>query len=439
MKEEFLHFIWKNRLFGEALPETCTGKHLEVISPGEYNRDAGPDFFNSRIKLDMTEWAGNVEMHINASDWYRHRHHLDHRYDNIVLHVVVNNDTPVETASGIVPETYIITWKKPVEERYSELLNNSRVIACGDHLDRIPSFSIRHWVSRMAVERIEDKIGKLKEVLISTNNSWDETLYRLLARYFGLKVNSAPFYLLACHLPLKIIRKHADNRLQVESLLYGQAGMLDPGVFENAIYDDYYYELGREYRILRQKYSLKPIEPWLWKYHRLRPANFPTIRISQLAGLLSSGRSMFSDVKNCRSADDLSGIFISQASEYWNNHYLFGSYRRGNVKRTGEIMLNLLLINTIIPLLFLYGKETGKQEYCTRATDLLDNIPAETNRITREWSETGIIPCSALESQGLIHLREKYCKNRLCLHCQCGSKLISLGKDIDPQAGYILE
>jgi len=439
MKEEFLHFIWKNRLFGEVPPVTISGYQLEIIEPGDYNRDAGPDFFNSRIKLGQTEWAGNVEMHINASDWFRHRHNLDHGYDNVILHVVVNNDLEVKTASGLIPETYIISWDKNVEERYLDLLNNSCVIACRDIIRQIPPFSIRHWISRIAIERIEEKITRLREVLKSTGNNWDETLYRLLARYFGLKVNSAPFYLLACHLPLRIIRKHADNRLQVECLFYGQAGMLEPGVFENEILDDYYLDLQKEYKVLRQKYSLRPVDSWLWKYHRLRPANFPTIRISQLAGLLCTGKSMFSEVKSCRSIDELSRLFISQASDYWNNHYVFGHYKRGRVKKTGGIMLNLLLINMVIPLLFLYGRETGKHEYCTAAADLLDEIPPEENRIIREWFEAGIIPCSALESQGLLHLREKYCKNRLCLHCQCGSKLISLGQDINPQSRYLLE
>lgn len=439
MKEEFLHFIWKNRLFASNEPETSSGNKLLIIDPGTYNRDAGPDFFNSRIRVEGTEWAGNVEIHINASDWYRHKHHLDHSYDNVILHVVVNNDTFVKTASGIEPETFVISWQKEVEERYNEYLNNPGFIACRDDIGNIPVFSLRHWISRMAVERLEIKISKYKEALRSTNNDWDETLYRLLSRYFGLKVNSEPFNLLACHMPLKIIRKHADNRLQVEALLYGQAGMLEPGVFEKEIYDEYYSSLLSEYKILRQKYSLNPIDPWMWKYHRLRPVNFPTIRISQLAGLLCKSRSLFGMVKDSKTIGDLAGIFHCEASGYWDNHYVFGRYKKGKVKRTGDTMINLLLINTIIPLLFLYGKETGNAAYCSRATDFLDNIKPEDNRLTREWGRIGIIACSALESQGMIHLLEAYCKNRLCLDCQFGSKLISLGKDIGSGEKYLLE
>jgi hypothetical protein len=439
MKEEFLHFIWKNCLFGSTEQVTISGKKLVIINPGTYNRDAGPDFFNSRIRVGNTEWAGNVEIHKNASDWFRHNHHLDHSYDNVILHVVVNNDTGVKTASGREPFSFIITWETRVEDRYNDFLNNPQVIACSRDINNIPGFSLRHWISRMAIERLENKISTLKDTLRATNNDWDETLYRLLSRYFGLKINSDPFYLLACRMPLKIIRKHADSRLQVESLLYGQAGMLEQGAFEKEIYDEYYMALIKEYRILRQKYSLKPISSWMWKYHRLRPANFPTIRISQLAGLLCSGRSLFSMVKGSKSLEELSKIFTCEASGYWDNHYIFGSYKKGKRKITGSTINNILLINTVIPLLFLYGKETGNDENCTRATDLLDNIEPEDNRVIREWTGAGIHACSALESQGLIHLREKYCKNRLCLNCQFGSKLISLGKDTNLQMKYILE
>ncbi|MDT8400057.1 MAG: DUF2851 family protein [Bacteroidales bacterium] len=439
MKEEFLHFIWKNSLFENAELLTCEGKTLHVIDPGAYNRDSGPDFFSSRIRLDETEWAGNVEIHINASDWYRHKHHLDHGFDNVILHVVANNDTGVLTASGREPATFVITWQDGVEERYNNYVNNTHVIACSADLASLPVFSQRHWISRMAIERLEGKINKIKETLRATNNDWDETLYRLLSRYFGLKVNSEPFYLLSCNLPLKIIRKHADNRLQVESLLYGQAGMLEPGVFKSEIYDEYFTALVKEYKVLRRKYSLKPIDPWMWKYHRLRPANFPTIRISQLAGLLCSGRSLFAIVKDSKNLSGLKGLFMCEASSYWNRHYVFGAYKGGRVKKTGTTFINLLLINTVIPLLFLYGKETGNEEASARATDLLDSIEPEENRVTREWAAAGITVSSALESQGLIHLRETYCKNRLCLDCQYGSKLISLGKNIDSEDKYLLE
>ena len=439
MKEEFLHFIWKNGLFEKADLKTNTGIPLLVLEPGTYNRDSGPDFFNSRIRLGETEWAGNVEVHINASDWYRHNHHNDHSYDNVILHVVANNDIIAKTTSGFEPDIYVIKWKKEVEDRYNQYLNNPRVIACSSEIGALPRFFRKHWLSRMAVERLEGKMVRIEENLRSTNNDWDETLYRLLTRSFGMKVNSDPFYLLSCHTPLKIIRKHADDRLQVESLLFGQAGMLEPGAFETEIYDEYYSVLLKEYRILSRKYRLKPIDHWMWKFHRLRPVNFPTIRISQLAGLLCSGRSLFGMVKDSTNIEELTGVFRCKASDYWTNHFTFGSYKKGKVKKAGNTMINLLLINTIIPLLFLYGKETGNIKYCERATDLLGSIKPENNRITREWADAGIEAGSALESQGLIHLRELYCKNRLCLDCQYGSKLISLGSKINSGERYLLE
>lgn len=439
MKEEFIHFIWKNSLYKKDLSCTESGTEINVIDSGTHNRDSGPDFFNSRIQIGNTEWAGNVEIHINASDWYRHKHNLDHSYDNTILHVVVNNDSVVETASGIKPETFIIEWDMAMEQRYNDFLVNPEVIACGRYLHLLPAFVKRHWMSRMAVGRLEEKLDKLSEVLYVTGNDWDETFYRILSKYFGLKVNSDPFYLLSCQLPLKIIRKHLDNREQVEALLFGQAGMLEPGVFDSEIYDEYYIRLLKEYRLLRQKYSLKPVDPWMWKYHRLRPVNFPTIRISQLAGLLSSGHSLFSSLKSHINTDELVKIFSCTASSYWNNHYTFGKYKRGNKKQSGKVMSELLLINTLVPLLFLYGRYTGEDKYCNRAIEILDGVKPENNRITRQWSDTGINASSALESQGLIHLYNEYCKNRRCLDCQYGSKLICLGGDIDPANSYLLE
>ena len=263
MKEEFLHFIWKNGLFEKTDLKTNTGIPLLVLEPGTYNRDSGPDFFNSRIRLGETEWAGNVEVHINASDWYRHNHHNDHSYDNVILHVVANNDIIAKTTSGFEPDILVIKWQKEVEDRYNQYLNNPHVIACSGEIGTLPRFFRKHWLSRLAVERMESKMNRIEENLRSTNNDWDETLYRLLTRYFGMKVNSDPFYLLSCRMPLKIIRKHADDRLQVESLLFGQAGMLEPGAFETEIYDEYYSVLLKEYRILRRKYRLKPIDHWM--------------------------------------------------------------------------------------------------------------------------------------------------------------------------------
>ncbi len=439
MREEFLHFIWKNRLFGTDHLYTRDGRQLVVIDPGEYNRDAGPDFFNSRIRVGETEWAGNVELHINASDWYSHRHHLDHAYDNVILHVVANYDAVVESAGGTVPDTFIISWQAEVEDKYNEYMDKPDIIACRNDLDKIPGYTRRHCISMMAEERLQTKIKRIKVVLRSTNNDWDETLYRLLAKYFGMKVNAGPFTVLALNLPLRIIRKHADKRLQVEALMYGQAGMLEPGAFNWEIYDEYYCSLLAEYRLLRQKYSLKPAEPSMWKFHRLRPLNFPTVRISQFAGLINTGSSLFGILKKCRDTGGLRKVLSSAASSYWDNHYTFGSYKKGKEKRTGSTMINVLMINTIIPMLFLYGRETGMDEYCNRAVNMLDDIEAEDNRVLREWSEAGIRPYSALESQGLIHIREKYCKNRQCLNCPFGSKLICLGGNIDPGNNYMLE
>lgn len=439
MKEEFLHFVWKNRLFKSTVFKTIKGEEIDIIDPGSYNRDSGPDFFNSRIKIGDTEWAGNVEIHINSSDWIKHHHNSDNAYNNVILHVVARHDREINTASGICPETVIIDWPEEVHKKYEEYLYNPGVIACSNDLDNIDKFTQKHWINSMAVQRLIGKATVIRPILSATKNNWEETLYRLFCKYYGANTNSEPFYLLACSMPLKIIRKHSDNRFQIEALLFGQAGMLMEGLFGDDVYDEYYFKLKKEYIILRKKYSLKPLDGFLWKFHRMRPANFPTLRISQLAGLLSKNESMFSFIREAKSADHLMKGLEAESSEYWKTHFTFGHSRRGNPKRTGRTQLELLIINTVIPLVFLYGQINDDQYYRDLAVDLLDSIKPENNRIIRQWKESGIIAVSAMDTQGLIHLRNSLCKNRLCLNCQIGTKLISLGKEINIETNYSLE
>jgi hypothetical protein len=267
-------------------------------------------------------------------------------------------------------------------------------------------------------------------ILSETGNDWEETFYRIMCRYFGFRVNTEPFEMLASALPFKIIRKHIDNRFQVESLLFGTSGMLEEGLFRNAINDDYYLNLAKEYRILSAKYSLKSIHGWLWKFSKLRPVNFPTVRISQLSSMLSAAGGLFSKVIETNIIKDLKSCFEVSASEYWDDHYVFGKTSRAIKKRTGETATDILLINSVIPVMFCYGLSRENHEITERALAFLGEIEPEDNILIKEWNRAGIEASSAFDSQALIQLRNVYCRHRRCLDCRIGNKLISMGASL---------
>ena len=431
--------MWKNRFFdGGSLCDREAGP-IAVITPGEYNRDSGPDFFNTRLVISGTEWAGNTEIHVNASDWYRHGHHTDHAYDNVILHLVYNEDADVYTASGRRLITAQLLFDPSLWENYLGLVNNPSPLPCAGLIGMTDGFMVKHWLWTVAVERLERKSEEIRETLVKTGNDWEETLYRLISRYFGFRVNTDPFEMLASRLPLKIIRKHSDNLLQVEALLFGTAGLLDEALFRETVTDGYYLLLSREYRVLRIKYSLQPVDGWLWKFHRLRPANFPTVRLSQLAALLTHSDGLFSRVLECRDNDNLRRLLSVTASGYWNSHYQFGKEVPSTKGRAGKQSVELLIINAIVPLLFVFGKSRQQQEWCDRAVDILDSLPPEVNSVVSDFAEAGLKPESAFASQALLELRNLRCRFHRCLDCAIGSSLISMGHRINPSASLFLE
>ena len=439
MKEEFLHWLWKNRLFDAGRLCDREAGLIEVTTPGEYNRDSGPDFFNTRLTAGGTAWAGNTEIHVVASDWYRHGHHTDHAYDNVILHVVHVNDAEVYTASGRRLLTVQLEFDPALWENYVDFVNNPSVLACAGLIGRTDGFMTKHWLWSLAVDRLQRKSNEIREMLEKTGGDWEETLYRLVSRYFGFRVNTGPFEMLASHLPLKIIRKHSDNLTQVEALLFGTAGLLDEALFREAVTDDYYLLLTREYRVLKAKYSLQPVDGWMWKFHRLRPANFPTVRLSQLASLLTHSDGLFSRVLEARDRESLRSLLSVRASAYWNNHYMFGREVRSTAGRAGRQSADLLIINAIGPIVFVYGKIKQQQERCDRALDILDALPPEENSVVTDFAEAGLRPESALASQALIELRTLWCRYHRCLDCLIGSSLISMGHKIRGSSSVFLE
>ena len=439
MKEEFLHYLWKYSLYYSDRLKDTDGNPIEVIHPGEYNRDSGPDFFNSRIRIDGTEWAGNVEIHTKASHFETHGHNKDHSYDNVILHLVSEYDKRVRNARGEEVLTAEIEFDTSLLETYQELVNNPFIIACQDEINRIDRFFIRHWLNFLVIERLQEKSESALKIFSETSNDWEETFYRIISRYFGFRVNAEPFERLASSLPFKIIRKHIDNRLQIEALLFGSSGMLEEGLFKNAINDNYYKELIREYKILSAKYSLLPNHGWLWKFSKLRPVNFPTIRISQLAAMLSVTGGLFSKIIASNDINELRKVFEVSASEYWDSHYVFGKQSRNISKTAGSVASDILLINAVIPVVFIYGKSHDDNDICERAISFLEEIPPEVNKIITEWEKVGIEPGSASDTQALLQLRNCYCKKRRCLDCRIGARLISYGKEFKRPEELILE
>ena len=439
MKEEFLHYVWKYGFYHADKLRDHDGNLIEVIHPGEYNRDSGPDFFNARIRIGETEWAGNVEIHTKASHFELHGHHRDHAFDNVILHVTGENDRLVRNARGKEVLTVELEYDESISEKYTSLINNPLTIACQNDIMNIDRFVIRHWLHSLLVERLTCKSEHVNTILADTGGDWEETFYRVISRYFGFRVNTEPFEMLSSAIPFRIIKKHIDNSFQVEALLFGTAGLLEEGLFRNAIEDEYYRELLREFRILSAKYSLKPVHGWLWKFSRLRPVNFPTVRISQLSSMLSGTAGLFSRVLEASDIKTLKSFFEVSASDYWDDHYVFGKRSRVGKKRTGETATDILLINSVIPVIFSYGLYRGDQKLTERALSFLDLIGQEDNMIIREWSAAGMVPVSAYETQALIQLRNEYCRKRRCLECRIGAKLVCMGASLKDPYELMLE
>jgi len=420
MNEEFLQFIWEHGLFNRNNLLTIDGKPAEVIHVGQPNTDSGPDFFNARIRIGETTWAGNVEIHQKSSHWYRHHHNVDAAYDNVILHVVETFDLPVKVKNHELP-TLVISYPSELLKNYEQLLKSERWIACEDKLSEVDPFILRFWFSSLMIERLQSKTGDILVLLEQNKNNWNDTFYQLLARNFGMKTNALPFELLARSLPLQILSKHKNDLFQTEALLFGQSGLLN----ESLLGDDYFLSLRKEYSFLYKKYGLSGIESHLWKFMRLRPINFPTIRIAQLAALINHSSALFSRVLEIENLGELRKLFDVSASEYWDTHYNFNKISKDNHRKTlGESAFNNLVINTVVPILFVYGDQHMDQAMKDHALVLLENLAPESNQIIRKWNSLGIECRSAFETQALLQLKNSYCTDKKCLNCQLGAKII---------------
>lgn len=424
MQEKFIQFIWRYRRIETQALSSTQREPLQIIHFGEYNTNAGPDFLHAKIKIGDTLWAGHVEMHIKASDWHKHKHDDNASYQNVILHVVWEADTEIHRADGqIIPclELKPITTPE-LYSRYKKLLKNPDKIPCQYALSDIPAIKINLWLDRLLVERLHQKTQYWERILQQTNQNWEQVFYQALAQSMGLPVNKTAMESLAERTPLLLLQKHRDQLFQMEALLFGQAGFLSETTFTNT----YPKELQREYAFLQKKYQLQPLSSLNWKFSRMRPTHFPTIRIAQLALLISQSHYLFSKIIALQTIEEAYNMLAVKTSYYWKNHYRFDQVSpRRTEKKLGQSTIDLMMINTIIPFIFLYGKKMGLPAYADRALHLMEQIKAENNHLIRAWIDRGLSPQNACQSQGLLQLYKHYCTQKRCLECAIGTAIIT--------------
>ncbi|MEM6966052.1 MAG: DUF2851 family protein [Bacteroidota bacterium] len=421
MKEDLLHYVWRLQRFDHSDLITTEGQSINIQHVGILNQHAGPDFTDARIQIGDTLWAGNVEMHLKASDWTTHQHQSDKAYENVILHVVLNEDEKINRQDGSrIP---CLELKKRIPNKlskiYKKLLHNEQWIPCQHHFYKVGQMTKVLWLDRLLVERLERKTMTIENLLKENTYNWEMTLYQVLARNFGVKVNAEPFGRLARSLPLAILGKHKSNLFQIEALFFGQAGLL-----EDDFEDDYPNRLKREYHFLQKKYQLHPIEKMSWRFLRMRPANFPTIRIAQFAQLIFQSVHLFSKMLAAQNVKEIEQMFELRLSNYWQTHYIFDKASPKRNKSLGKNTIHLFIINTIAPFLFLYGKSKANEDYQDKAFQLLEALHPEKNNIITKWKELGITPESAYQSQALLQLKNEYCAKKKCLECSIGNAIL---------------
>lgn len=423
MYENFLHYLWRTRRFDHSNLATTEGDTLDILDFGEYNTNAGPDFLNARVRIGNVTWAGNVEMHVKTSDWIQHGHQHDEAYNNVILHVVYENDLPLRESQNIIKNTKCFELKDKIPEgiykKYWALLNNEHWIPCQHHFFEVSELVKNASFERLLIERLERKTTEIAIALERNQQDWEETFYQFIARYFGLKVNAEPMEWLARSLPHIILAKHKNQLFQVEALLFGQAGLL-----ENEFEDAYPNALKKEYQFLKHKHHLTAIATVAWKFARLRPANFPTIRIAQLAQLIHQSSHLFSKMIEIETVTDIKKLFDVEVNDYWLSHYVFDTPSVSRRKSLGTDAIHSIVINVLVPFLFYYGKMRQDEKYVNRAFNFLQDIKPENNTITEGWKNLGVSLESAHRTQSLIHLKNNYCDKKRCLDCGIGNAVL---------------
>ncbi|HOI86887.1 MAG TPA: DUF2851 family protein [Lentimicrobium sp.] len=419
MTEAFLHYIWKFRLFCKPL-FTTEGEPLTILSPGIHNHHSGPDFSDARLRIGDTLWAGNVEIHILSSDWNRHGHHNDAAYDSIVLHAVYTDDAPLTGTR--IPVVQLSGFMDPgLYNGYKRFVDSQLWVPCFNSLRDLPVPLLNLWLERMLIERLEQKAENIRGFLAAGNNDWEEAFYLTLARSFGFGVNALPFEMLARSLPYRIVARHLDNPFRVEALVFGQAGMLT-----HDLCDPWAQEMFSEYAFLRKKYHLVPIPIHTWRFLRLRPVNFPTIRLSQFAALLTRSPRLPGNLIERHAPGEIMAHFEDvRAAAYWDTRYTFDKPAPFREKYLGTDAVRLLMINAVLPFMFEYGRAFGNDELCSRTLDLYNSIPGERNACISSWEKGGMRVDTAFYTQSLLLMKTEYCDRKRCLDCRIGNYLLS--------------
>lgn len=430
--------MWKHKLFPLGQLTTSDGRSVEVIDAGLHNSNAGPDFFNAKVRIGGTLWVGNVEIHDRSSDWYAHGHDRDAAYDNVVLHIAGEIDREVVDTQGRTVAQMQLSVPQNVADNYRELLATDSYPPCYRIVPQLSSLMVHSWMSALQAERLEQKTRAIGQRAALRSGSWEDAYFITLARNFGFGVNGDAFERWAMNIPLNFVGRHADNLFQIEAVFMGQAGLLTEEAIplrhrDEALKDGYFARLATEYKYLAHKFSLVPMDYKLWRFLRLRPQNFPHIRISQLASMYYTGKTGLGALLECATVDQLRELMRTQVTTYWENHYSFGSESTKSTKRMSAQSVDLLVINTAIPMLFAYGRHTSDERLCDRAFEFLDSLKAENNNIIRMWRQCGLEVCTAGDSQALIQLKKEYCDRKDCLRCRIGYEYLKSRKEASPQ------
>ena len=423
MKEDFLQYLWLQGNFNLLDLRTTAGESITLNHRGILNTHSGPDFSEAKIIINQTKWAGSVEVHTQSSEWFKHKHHQDKAYNNVILHVVYEEDKPCLREDG--SEIPCLELKNRIAPSlltsHNDLIQSLHPISCKNLINRVSYLTVSQMLERTLIERLENKFDSIRDELKRNKGDWQEAFYCSLMRSFGFKTNSEAFYSLAKSLPLRVILKHKNNLHQISALLYGQAGML-----HKTYKDPYPTNLLKEYSFLSKKYNLKPMELSRCKYMRMRPANFPSIRIAQIANLIYKSEHLFSKLIESPKATELISFFDVEAGEYWADHYKFDvTTTKKTIKKLGKSGIENIIINTVVPFLFAYAKSKGNADLQDKALSILIKINSENNGIIKKWKELSIQSKNAFESQALIQLFNKHCKEKKCLQCVIGKEILN--------------
>jgi hypothetical protein len=425
MKEDFLHYVWKCKKFYFKNLKSTQGSEIQILSVGEQNNDSGPDFFNAKLRIDGQLWAGNVEIHIKSSDWYLHNHEMDKQYDNVILHVVWEDDSEIfRKDNSFIPSLCLKEYisENVVNNYQNLLLKRSKWISCENQIKEVNSSIINNWLEQLYLERLEEKSHLIRELLQSSKNDWEAVLFKMLLKNFGLKVNGEAFLSLANSIDFKIIRKLNGNRAELEAMLFGQANLL-----EDDFQDSYFKQLRSDYNYLKQKFGISGDGTLPVQFFRLRPSNFPTIRLSQFSGLYDSHSNLFQKIVALNSPKEFYSLFSLDVSNYWKTHYVFDKESHRSKKNLSKSFIDLLIVNTLIPIRFAYYKSIGKVRD-SEIFEIIEHVKPEENTLVGKFEELGVKASSARKSQALIQLKNNYCDLNKCLQCHIGKTLLNRNK-----------